>query len=60
MNELLTETIAAQMLKLQPRTLSRWRFEGKGPAYYKIGGAIRYQLDDLSKFALSGRVATNV
>lgn len=59
MDELLTETLAARALKLQPRTLSRWRFEGKGPSYCKIGGAVRYQMSDLNSFAERGRIVTH-
>ena len=59
MNQLLTEAAAARILALQPRTLSRWRWGGKGPPFCKIGGAIRYCLEDLEHFALEGRVAAN-
>lgn len=30
-----------------PATLRRWRWAGKGPAYLKIGGLIRYTRRDL-------------
>ena len=59
MNPLLDETAAAHALRLQPRTLSRWRWGGKGPPYYKIGGAIRYCVADLDAFIATGRVAAN-
>jgi predicted site-specific integrase-resolvase len=32
------------------RTLQRWRWKGKGPPYIKIGGRIRYHLDNIKKF----------
>lgn len=45
------ETEAAEYLGLAPKTLSRWRWAGKGPAYRKFGSAVRYSADDLERFA---------
>ena len=59
MHQLCSEKTAAQLLALQSRTLSRWRFMGRGPTYHKIGGAVRYQITDLEKFVAQGRVAAN-
>ena len=59
MNPLLNETAAAHVLSLKPRTLTRWRWGGKGPPFYKIGGAVRYCINDLEAFALEGKVAAN-
>lgn len=59
MTQLLDETAAARALGLQPRTLSRWRWGGKGPPYCKIGGAIRYLMTDLDAFIAASRVAAN-
>ena len=47
----LAEAEAASYLGLAPRTLSRWRWSGKGPAFRKFGGAVRYALTDLDAFA---------
>lgn len=56
---LLTESEAAQYLSLMPKTLARWRWAGQGPTFLKIGGAIRYQVEDLDLFLeLSKRVST--
>jgi predicted site-specific integrase-resolvase len=49
--ELLREREAADILKLSPKTLSRWRWAGKGPVFRKIGGAVRYDLADIHQFA---------
>ena len=35
---------------IQPRTLQRWRQEGKGPAFLKIGYVVRYRQQDLDEF----------
>ncbi|MEG8019897.1 helix-turn-helix domain-containing protein [Sphingomonas aerolata] len=48
---LLTNTEAADYLKLSPRTLDRWRWAQRGPSFKKLGGAVRYTLTDLEKFA---------
>lgn len=32
------------------KTLDNQRFRGEGPNYYKIGGTIRFDLDDVRKF----------
>lgn len=54
--KLIDEFSAAGFLDLKPRTLSRWRWEGKGPPYCKVGGAIRYCMSDLECFVAQGRV----
>lgn len=59
MNDLLDEQSAAQTLRLKPKTLSRWRWEGKGPAYHKIGAAVRYRRDDLEDFISANRIPQN-
>lgn len=51
---LLTEHEAAVELKLKPKTLTRWRWAGTGPRYYKVGGAIRYRRSDLEAFISGG------
>ena len=53
----LRETEAAQILGLQPTTLTRWRWAGKGPAYRKFGGAVRYSEADLTTFADGAQVS---
>lgn len=52
---LVNEHEAAKLLGLRVTTLRRWRWAGRGPAYRKIGGAVRYHLADLSAFADAGR-----
>jgi|GEM_PF-3296534 len=51
MPQLLTETEAADVLGVSPRTLSNWRCRGGGPDYVKMGSkAIRYRLNALNEF----------
>jgi hypothetical protein len=36
------------------RTLERWRWEGKGPRYLKVGGRVLYRLTDIEAFERNG------
>ena len=57
-NHLLDEAAAAKLLALQQKTLSRWRWQKRGPTYCKIGGAVRYRMHDLQEF-IAGTVVQN-
>jgi hypothetical protein len=35
---------------LQPRVLADWRYQQRGPRFFRIGGAIRYAQSDLDEF----------
>lgn len=37
----------AKHIKTSPRTLERWRMEGQGPEYYKLGRKVIYKSDDI-------------
>jgi hypothetical protein len=54
--QLLREIDAAAYLGLAPKTLSRWRWAGKGPSFHKLGTAVRYSVYELDKFILGGAV----
>ena len=47
---LLREQEAADILNVKVATLRRWRWAGKGPRFRKIGGAVRYSVEDLKSF----------
>jgi len=47
---LLTPCELANRWKMQSKTLSQWRWNGKGPMYIKMGGNIRYRLCDIEEF----------
>lgn len=53
---LLREPDAATYLELAPKTLARWRWAGKGPAFYKLGSAVRYSVDDLDSYISNAAV----
>lgn len=42
---------AAQMLGLSPRTLERFRLEGRGPSYFKFGRVVRYRRSTMLAWA---------
>ena len=46
----ISESRVAAMLGYSPRTLQRWRTEGKGPPSTKIGRKPFYELDELHKW----------
>jgi hypothetical protein len=44
------------MLGYNPRTLQRWRIEGKGPPSTKIGRKVFYELNDLQEWIDRGKI----
>jgi hypothetical protein len=46
----LTPINLADRWQIPTRTLGQWRYEGRGPAYVKIGGAVRYRLTDVEAY----------
>jgi predicted DNA-binding transcriptional regulator AlpA len=42
MNRLLTEKELAGLLAITVSALRRWRYEGRGPKFLKLGSAVRY------------------
>ncbi len=40
----------ATQWKMSHRTLERWRSEGHGPAYLKLGGRVLYRVEDVETF----------
>ena len=47
---ILTPCELANRWKMQSKTLSQWRWSGRGPIYIKMGGNIRYRLSDIEEF----------
>ena len=50
MAHLLTEQVASALLGLSVRTLQKWRLQGNGPRFLKLGSAVRYDPDDLEEY----------
>lgn len=48
---LIDEKEAARLLSLSAAMMRKWRGNGGGPKYFKVGGtAVRYRKSDLIKF----------
>ena len=56
MADFMTEKEVSELLRIEPDTLKHWRFQKKGPAYYKLGGAVRYRQSELKDFISSSRI----
>ncbi len=50
MKDILSEREAAEYLGLSVRTLQKWRWQGGGPLFAKLGSAVRYRIEDLDDF----------
>ncbi len=59
MMELLTEGEVAEVLKCTKSALRRWRREGRGPRYVRVGRLIRYRQPDLELFIEKNAVRQN-
>jgi len=44
---------------ISANTLANWRFKGTGPRYHKVGGAVRYKVEDLESFMESKKIRTD-
>ena len=55
MKNLLKEAEAAAFLRLQASTLRQWRNLGRGPNYFRVGGAIRYDQEALETFLVNNK-----
>jgi hypothetical protein len=58
MSVLLNTRQAAAHCNLSPRTLEKLRVKGGGPHFLRLGGAVRYQLEDLDLWIASSRRRT--
>ena len=52
---LLKERDVAAMLNIKVVTLRRWRWQGVGPRFLKLGSAVRYDSSDVESFIARGR-----
>jgi hypothetical protein len=48
-----------ELYGLKAQTLANWRYQGVDPKYHKIGGAVRYKVEDLNDFMEKGRIKTD-
>ena len=57
-SELITPSEAAARLRLAKQTLARWRCEGRGPAFIRLGGSggrVAYRAVDIDAWLASHR-----
>ena len=52
------DTVAAPLIGTTPATLRRWRHEGRGPRYARIGSNIRYKIAWLDDFVVQRVIET--
>lgn len=57
-SQLLTTQAAARLVGLSPRTLETFRVRGGGPAFVKLGGAVRYEPKALQDWIDANRAAS--
>ena len=50
MKALLTEREVESIYSIKIRTLQKWRWQGGGPPYYKLGRAVRYKPADIERY----------
>ncbi len=53
--KLLTETEVAEKLEVTKPCLRRWRFEGRGLPFIRVGRLVRYKSEDLETFINKNR-----
>ena len=61
-NKMLSTADAADLLGLQPCTLSAWREDGSQPglAFFKLGKAVRYRYGDVIAFLETRRASSTL
>lgn len=55
---MLTEAQASKMFGISKSTLRTWRWQKKGPRYYKSGRMIRYKMEDIDTYLVGQPVET--
>ena len=49
---------ASDLMGVAPQTLARWRCEGGGPPFIRVGRKIMYAVEDITAWMNSRRVAS--
>jgi predicted DNA-binding transcriptional regulator AlpA len=50
MDRCIGERQLAELTNLTAQTLRRWRCEGKGPRFLRLGGAVKYRMSDVESW----------
>jgi predicted site-specific integrase-resolvase len=56
--KMLTEAQISEMFGISQATLRTWRWQKKGPRYYKAGRNIRYKIEDVDAYFVGQPVET--
>ncbi|RIL08215.1 MAG: hypothetical protein DCC71_00230 [Proteobacteria bacterium] len=54
-SRLVTVRDASELLGVSMRTLQKWRLQGSGPRFVKLGHSVRYDVKDLEACIEGGR-----
>jgi len=55
----LKSTEVENIYGISASTLANWRSKRVGPKYHKVGGAVRYKVEDMDKFMESKKIKTD-
>jgi len=58
-SNLIRPATAAARLCVEEKTLAQWRSQGKGPAFIRMGRAVRYRPEDIELFIAANEAAGN-
>lgn len=50
LSALLSSRAAADYLGIPTGTLANWRYQGRGPAYVRLGRHVRYRTEDIARW----------
>ncbi|ACH40466.1 MAG: hypothetical protein ACD_55C00119G0002 [uncultured bacterium] len=50
LSTLLTTREAAEVLRVKESTLHQWRWQGRGPAFVKVGRLVRYRVAEVEAY----------
>jgi hypothetical protein len=56
--QFVADTVAGPLIGTTAATMRRWRYEGRGPRYTKVGSSVRYRIADLESFVSQRTVET--
>ncbi|MFC1515621.1 helix-turn-helix domain-containing protein [Thermodesulfobacteriota bacterium] len=56
MSPLLKDTQVSERFNMHVQALRNWRHQGRGPAYFKIGSAVRYREEDIIAYLNKRRI----
>jgi len=55
--KLLNTAEAATYLRMATQTLAKWRSQGRGPSFVRLGGSVFYRVPELEQYITAGITA---